>query len=206
MTLGLMQRDQKPKVNHGLGSEQLLPNAGLIRQEEWQMVENEKPGRKSRFMVVFANDGGSVTINAGVTDPEIIPLASMPTAARRHCFEHGLEQFARDAVANATKMNWSDSQCHGYMARKIKTIVAGQFRVGDGAADFHDFVTAIMRHSGKTDRSGVELAVLRWDTAKRDEWKNHKLIAIYMLEAKTARLAADLDPAAPNGSDLLADL
>ena len=130
--------------------------------------------KTNRFTISYAVDGSTMAISAGTCPPEVVPLAAMPSAARRHCFEFGLTTLVRNTVAGAEKAGWTDAQCHGYMARKAKMIVAGKFKASDGAEDFHDFVTAVVEAKNgnprdAAQRTAVETALLRIDGARRDE-------------------------------------
>ena len=168
------------------------------------MTDNKPRGRPSRFSVIFSTDGAAVTLQAGDHPPEVITLAAMPADVRRHCFEFGLETMTRNTVAGAEKNQWTNAQCHSYMARKVKSLVAGQIRMSDGAQEFHDFVSALVKHTGKS-RADVENAILKWPQAKRDETRRHPTINRLVLEVKRDRLAMMIDES-PTASELLLDI
>lgn len=163
--------------------------------------------QRDRFAIVFAQDGAGVTISAGNFPPEYVSFGSMPAEARRQCFEFGFATYTRNAVAGAEKKGWSDAQCHGFMARKAKAIVAGQFRVSDGASDFFDLITVILAEKklGAESRGAIEAAVLKKDTAWRDAARAKYRVQIAM--ARAERLAAEVAAMGDTGeSDILADL
>lgn len=157
----------------------------------------------SRFMVHFTADGDNIVINAGATAPESISIANMPSHARRHCFETGLELLARNAVAGAAKAGWTDVQCHGYMTRKVRSIVAGQLKLSESNADFMHLVTAAMRVKGwPADRRGEMEAKLLAQTA---EWRKgvERQYAKEIAQARLEYVTAQTANAAP--SNLLED-
>lgn len=162
--------------------------------------------KESRFTVTFAADGAAVTIMAGAHPPEVLTLAAMPADAKEHCFRFGFATYTRNAVAGADKAGWTDAQCHGFMRRKAAAMIAGQFKVSDGAADFHDMVTVALAEKGLPDdkRSAMEMAMLKKDTVWRDAFRSRYKLPI--AKARTARLELELVGMAPGSSDLLADL
>lgn len=159
--------------------------------------------KASRFTIVFAADGASITLAAGAHPPEVITLAAMPQRAREHCFQFGLETMTRNTVAGAAEKGWTDAQCHGYMARKVKSLVAGQLTMP--GAEFHDFVTAWCKLTATADRAPAEIKLLAMDKAKRDAIIARPDVQLAMAEAKLARLTADVGNA-PVATNLLDEL
>ena len=160
--------------------------------------------KESRFSVHFSVDGSEVKINAGTTPFEAIGLTNMPAHARRHCFETGLELLIRNTVAGAAKAGWTDAQCHSYMVRKARSIVAGQLRLSESNADFMHLVTALLAVKGwaASRRGEMEAKLL----AMTPEWRK-AAEAKYRVEIAQARLEyAQSQAHVGAGADLLDDL
>lgn len=156
--------------------------------------------KASRFGVVFAEDGATMTYWAGTESPAVLGISKLSASVRRAAEQLGFKTAIVNTCAAAAKENWSDAECMAQMRRRASAWVNDNWTVSDGARDFHDLVTAVMEATGR-DRPDVEKAILAKPTDYRDGLRKKFHVRILQLKLERATAAP-----ADDGDDLLADL